>query len=294
MEAKRGIFTVDKPGILSLVQDGGRAAYLGQGIPAGGPMDVRSAQLANALVGNPPHHPVLEITLIGPRLLVKGEAQMALTGADLSPTLNGIPLLAYQNHLLQTGDVLAFGRPLIGCRAYLAIRGHWSIPSVFESQAAFPPALSHLLPESRLEKGQVWSVTAADFIAGKALSASLQPKFPSNWVIRMFPGPEFDQFCALEVGQFFSQVFTVKPASNRMGIRLDPPLSAFASQPEMISSGVIAGTLQLAHGGEVMVLMRDAQTTGGYPRFGQVFSEDVSLLGQAKAGDQIRFQLQRH
>jgi len=151
-----------KAGMLTTVQDRGRWGYQAYGVPIGGAMDRRAAQMANELVRNSIDTPVLEITLLGPSIQVDQTVQIAITGANLSPTINRQPISCYETITLQEKDILSFGRIIRGCRAYLAIRGNWQLPKWLGSYSAVHPN-KEVLPESIIKKGDILKVLTTSF-----------------------------------------------------------------------------------------------------------------------------------
>ena len=281
-----------KPGLHTLVQDAGRIGHQESGVPTGGVMDRSSAKIANVLVGNPPDHPVLEITLIGPHVDIEGSCQIALTGAQLTPTLNGEPLPLYETIDIPTGSSLRFGKCQTGCRAYLAIRGEWMVQAWLESKSAASFNAKILTPQSVFDKGALLKIETGQPIAKKTFDQSLLPKLHREpQVIRVLPGPEFDYFSRIAIAHFFGQTFRLSPQSNRMGYRLDPGIRDYDPPHELISSGTVPGTVQITNSGQPIILMTDAQTSGGYFRLVNVISCDMDLLAQLKPGDTLRFEL---
>ena len=282
---------VIKPGLLSLVQDQGRQGYQAFGVPVGGAMDRFSARLANALVGNSHDQPVLEITLMGPEIQWEAACQIALTGADLSAEMDAVPLPLNETINVKSGAVLRFGRCRFGCRAYLAIGGDLDVPDWLGSSSAAHPNARQVTPESILQKGQRLSFTPSPFITNKRIPNDIRIFGVSASPIRVLPGPEYEQVDPLSIGYFFSKPYKISPDSNRMGYRLQGKTLKLVNTTPNISSAVLPGTIQVTREGNPILLMADAQTTGGYTRFLQVIEVDRDRLGQAKPGDEIRFSL---
>lgn len=285
------IFHCQKTGLPTTIQDTGRTGFQAFGVPIGGVMDSISAKIANELVRNLPDAPVLEITLFGPVLKVEGEAIIALTGADLSAKINGQRLPLYELILLKNGDVLSFGQPKNGCRAYLAIAGDWQVKKWLNSASFAPQNGESLTPDSLLKKGNQLKVLPNLIYTKRSYPQALRPKFLDLVRVRVMPGPEFSLFPKAIIEQFFGKILTISPRFNRMGIQLVEKLVDFAPTQELISSGIIPGTIQITNSGQPIILMRDAQTTGGYWRIGNVISEDLNKLAQVKAGDSVWFSL---
>ncbi|MGI9544871.1 MAG: biotin-dependent carboxyltransferase family protein [Cyclobacteriaceae bacterium] len=279
-----------KPGLQTLIVDKGRSGYQAWGVPVGGALDQTSAGMANWLVGNSLSTPLLEITLMGPTIEVEGEGQMALAGADLSPQIDDKEISMYETIDLQSGMKLSFGAPKRGCRSYLAINGSWQVQPWLASYSALAYDSSGITADSTIKKNCTISIKPENDIAKKRILLNQIPEFPRPLVIRILPGPEYDSFSKDSLDQLLNQDFVVCRHSNRMGCRLTPELT-IQSKDEMISSGIVPGTIQITPSGQPVVLLADAQTSGGYPRIANVITGDLDKLGQLKPGDKMRFEL---
>ena len=296
-----------RPGLLTTVQDLGRFGYQQDGIIVSGAMDALALRVANLLVGNPETAAGLEITLLGPRIRFEADHLIALTGAHLSPTLNGQPMAGNRAVWVAAGAELAFGPAVAGCRAYLAVAGGVAVPPVLGSRSTYlragfgghegralragdtlpvgtPSAVAGKLVQQLARPGAGWA--AASFTPGPVLC----PRPQYRPVLRAVRGPEYGQFTAASQQAFWTESFAITPAADRMGYRLQGPPLAWLAEPELLSSAVTFGTVQVPAGGQPIVLLADHQTTGGYPRIAQVISADFSALAQVRPGQQLRFQ----
>lgn len=298
-----------KPGMLTTLQDRGRYGHQKEGIIAGGAMDAFALRVANLLAGNPEEEAVMEITLTGPTIRFTEDQLIALTGADLSPALNGEPLPMWRPLFVREGSTLSFGAPRSGCRTYLAVSGGFDIPKVMGSYATYLQA--------GIGGYQGRALQAGDFIpchqptaAGIALFSQatgttaghkhtaatwtpdpqLYPDYKPNPTIRAIKGPEFELFSQTSREQIWTERFQVSTQSDRMGYRLQG-VSLYLDEPtELISSAVSFGTVQVPPDGKPIVLMADHQTTGGYPRILQVVTADLPILAQVMPGQTISFE----
>ena len=286
-------FHFQKAGIQTLIQDKGRTGYQSYGVPVSGALDKKAAIVANELVGNPSNSPILEIALLGPTIKIAGNCQIAITGADLSAKVNKQPIPLYATINLKDGDVLTFGGAKTGCRAYLAVRGNWQINKWLNSYSALPYSGVAATPDSLIQKGTNLQIETTGIIPTKCLLKSAQPNFPNSVRIRVLPGPEFDEFSNYTIAYFFSRGYKLTNDANRMGYRLDANLIDFKPKREVISSGIIPGTIQITSAGQPVILMADAQTVGGYYRIANVISADLDKLAQLKSGDEVWFSLVR-
>ena len=279
-----------KTGMLTLIQDNGRQGFQYYGIPSGGALDKTSMYIANWLVGNPIHNPVLEITMIGPQIKIGGACQIAITGADISPMLNGQPLPMNETQKLTDSDVISFGKLKKGCRAYLSVGGKWCLENWLNSSSASAYNGNEIIPDGLIKKGQTIEIEANAFIQKRTSSEVIDHLF-SKRKIQVLPGPEFELFPRTFIGHFFSRSFRISNDSNRMGYRLENSIEGLVLQKELISSGTLPGTIQITNDGQPIVLLADAQTTGGYHRIANVITSDIDRLAQLKPGDEIGFEL---
>lgn len=281
-----------KPGLWTTVQDDGRMGYQNFGVPMGGAMDKKAAQQANQLVGNPPETPVLEITMLGPQIIIEGDCQIAITGADLSPTLNKVSIPNYQTINASSNSVLAFGQLRQGCRTYLAVRGQWQIKPWLESCSAMSLGNKAATPQSLIQKDSFINIQTLPFIAPRYTPSQDCPVFKEMVQVPLMAGPEWNYLTSRQVARLFSMTYKIHKDANRMGYRLEPSLPNFEFSSPLISSGIVPGTVQITNGGQLIILLLDAQTTGGYPRIGNITRSTINNLAQAKPGDNIRFEFE--
>ncbi|MET4075830.1 biotin-dependent carboxyltransferase family protein [Hymenobacter sp. UYCo722] len=296
-----------RPGLLTTVQDLGRFGYQQNGIIVSGAMDALALRVGNLLVGNEENAAGLEITLLGPKIRFETDQLVALTGAHLSPTLNGQPVGRHRPVWVAAGAELAFGPAVAGCRAYLAVAGGVAVPPVLGSRSTYlragfgghegralragdvlpvgqPSGVGVKLVQQLARSGAAWA--AASFTPGPALC----PLPRHRPVLRAVRGPEYAQFSVESQRAFWDEPFTITPAADRMGYRLQGPKLERLDETELLSSAVTFGTVQVPAGGQPIVLLADHQTTGGYPRLAQVISVDWPALAQAAPGQPLRFQ----
>ncbi|HET9506052.1 MAG TPA: biotin-dependent carboxyltransferase family protein [Hymenobacter sp.] len=298
-----------RTGLLTTVQDLGRPGYQHLGVVVGGALDALALRVANLLVGNAEGAAGLEITLLGPTIRFEADYLIALTGADLSPTLNGQPAPLHRPVAVRAGAVLAFGAARVGCRAYLAVAGGLAVPPVLGSRSTYLRAglggwhgralhAGDELPVGALSLGaqRLWQLLRpadlpASWVTTRWLpSPALCPRPHAQPIIRAVRGPEYEQFGEASRQAFWRESFAITPAADRMGYRLQGPALTRDVPTELLSSAVTFGTVQVPPGGQPIVLLADAQTTGGYPRLAQVISADFGALAQARPGQALRFQ----
>jgi len=290
------------PGLLTTVQDGGRHGYQHLGVGPGGAMDPLAHRLANALVGNGPGEATLEITLAGPVLVFGEETLVALCGADLSATVDDRPLPLWRPVWVRAGARLAFGAPRAGARAYLALAGGLPLPLVLGSRSTHLAAGFGGFQGRALRAGDLLPVPPQPRRCEGLLAAlrrGAEPFAAPAWFAHGFqgedrtlpfiPGPQWEELTPASRTAFLEGTYRVAPASNRMGLRLQGPALALARNRERLSAPVAAGTLQLPPDGAPILLMADRQTTGGYPRLGELASVALPAAAQLRSPDPVRF-----
>ena len=280
--------TIIRPGLHTTVQDHGRLKYRAFGVPVSGPMDIGSASLANRLVGNSKFNPLLEFTIQGPVLELSGQGHIAITGGHFEALLDQSPMPRNKAIEIDGNRKLSIGNVRSGCRGYLAVGGQWQIKPWLGSCSTAPHNAAQLTPESVIERGSTITV----MVKSRSIPEADIPDEPSYTdTIRILAGPEYHRIDTACIKELLDKQFTISNHSNRMGYRLESALSNYQQPLEIISSGVVPGTIQLTDSGQLIVLMADAQTTGGYPRIANVVSADLDLLGQMKPGDDFRLRL---
>lgn len=277
---------VGKAGLMDSFQDEGRRGYAAMGINPGGAMDWRASRLANALVNNPLSEVVLELHFPASTLLFEEDVVVALCGADFDPRMNAIAVPMWKPVLLPAGTTLSFHRNTCGSRCYLAIRGGFTLPTWLGSKSTNLKIGAGGFQGRTLRRGDRISCVSA------------RPPDQQNWFIHppkitnhiaLIEGPEFARLKPEDRQRLFKQKFLVDRKADRMGYHLEHTPFLATDSEELVSSPVTYGTVQLLPDGSLIILMADHQTTGGYPRVGQVASASLPDLAQCRPGDEISF-----
>lgn len=291
------------PGLMTTIQDLGRFGSQKFGIIVSGAMDPISLRIANLLVGNDEGEGALEITLLGTTLQFDTDELVAITGGDLQPTIDGEKAPMWRPVLIRKGSVLQFKSAVNGSRAYVAFAGGIVVPEVMGSKSTYLRAAIGGLQGRALQKGDVldsgdsnpisqafvhqlekmtahfnWSVDFTDFLS-----------FEKTQTIRVLHGAEFERFDTESQQAFFSKPYQLTTQADRMGYRLDGAPLRLSEKFELLSEGVTYGTIQVPSNGQPIILMVDRQTTGGYPKIGQVISIDLPCLAQMQPNSTIQF-----
>lgn len=295
MDRQPARIIVVKGGWLTTVQDLGRYGYQQYGVPVAGAMDRFSAIVANRLAGNSDHEAVLELTMKGPELQFEQDAIIAITGADLAPTINDRNAPMWECIAIPHGSRLSFGTRRAGSRAYLAVTGGIDVPPALGSRSTNCASNTGgfqgrpLKPEDILPIGP--PNKSAPRLIGKRLPDRLLPRYERSVTLRIIPGPQQDFFLKMSLATLMESAYTVSPQSDRMGYRLTGRKIVRKKSAQFISDGTVMGALQVPVDGQPILLMADRQTTGGYPKIAVVISADLPLAAQVAPGDSITFTL---
>ncbi|MEH7342435.1 biotin-dependent carboxyltransferase family protein [Bacillus sp. JJ1532] len=282
-----------KPGMLSTIQDLGRKNYQFYGVSACGAMDALSLRLANILVGNNEWEAGLEITMLGPKIKFIKDGLIAITGADLSPMLNGETVPLWKSIKVYKGDILDFGSIKYGCRSYLAMAGGIDVPPIMGSKSTFLRGGYGGLEGRKLQKGDVICIgemkAKTSFLARK-LPPSYIPNYKENRMVRVILGPQNDAFTEEAIDLMLSTPYQISTNSDRMGYRLEGKALTHLNGPDIFSDFITAGSIQVPGNGQPIILMSDCQVTGGYTKIGVVIGVDLPYLAQRRPGDYVCFE----
>lgn len=292
--------TILHPGLLTTVQDLGRYGSQKYGVIVGGAMDSYSLRLGNILVGNAENEAALEITLFGTTLQFKEKTLIAITGGDFTPTLDGQPVSLWSPLVVQKDSVLKFHSAISGSRAYVTFAGGIDVPEVMGSKSTYLLANIGGFEGRSLQKGDILSLNHGynlEYENPKLINDQVNwsinynelIKFGKHQVIRVIKGTEYDRFNTESQNNFWTKNYTLSTQSDRMGYRLEGSPLSLSESFELLSEGVTFGTIQIPPSGQPIILMADRQTTGGYPKIGQVIAADLPTLAQLQPTSTILF-----
>lgn len=283
---------IKKAGILTTVQDLGREGYSRLGINPGGVLDRAAARLLNVLVGNEEGAALIETHFPAVEVQFDSKCEIAVGGADLTPCINGREVSNWTVHTIAKGDVLKFRAKRLGNRAYIAVSGGVKVPEWLGSSSTNLRAVAGGFDGRRLVAGDAVKIGRCGntkSLQGKAISHSLRPCYGGFPKVRVIDGGESFLLSKDTRKTFTTSPFKVTPESDRMGFRLSGPKLPMKKNYEMVTSAAAFGTVQLLPDGQLVVLMADHQTTGGYPRIATLISADLPLLAQLGPGDKLTF-----
>ncbi|MBO7932256.1 biotin-dependent carboxyltransferase family protein [Burkholderia pseudomallei] len=308
-----GGIEVLRAGPLSTIQDLGRRGYRHLGVAQSGALDSLALEVGNRLVGNRPDAAAIEITLGPASFRFPRATRIAITGTEFGATLDGAPIYSWWSVPVAAGQTLSLPVAKRGMRGYLCIAGGIDVLPMLGSRstdlasrfgglggrvlrdgdrlptgappAGAPACVAPDAPEFGV-KAPAWCAFArVDEAPRRHKHAHAVWAMP----VRVLPGPQYASFTAAAKHAFWDEEWIVTPNSNRMGYRLAGVKLERAESADLLSHAVLPGTIQVPGNGQPIVLMNDAQTTGGYPRIGAVIRADLWKLAQARLNLPIRF-----
>ena len=276
---------VIKSGLYTSIQDLGRAKYAAWGVPSSGAMDSNSAQRANQLLGNNPEDAVLECTMVGPELEFGLSSYFTVTGGAFDLFLDDISIDNDRVYEVRPGQRLQFGKLNRGLRAYLGIAGGFHSEIVLGSRSYYFPIteVDRIFDSQQIpyhECSRIQSIRSESIKNETALEST---------VMKVRKGPEFHLLTEEQQNQIEELQFSVSNRNNRMAYQLKPSIGKL--DISILTCPVIPGTVQMTPEGSLFVLMRDGQTTGGYPRVLQLTEDSLDALAQLRTGTSFSLEI---
>lgn len=296
------MINVVNPGLFTTVQDMGRSGYYHVGFPPSGAMDEYAHIAANLLVENAVNLATLELTYMGGEFEFLESAVVAITGANLSPRLNGGEVPLWESFSVASGDILKFGALRDGARGYLAVHGGVDVPIVMGSRSTYSVcgvggycgrslATHDLLPIGNRRKNEIR--------VGLRVPDILRPKYQKNQEVRVIVGLCSYRFTEESQKAFLETEWTVMSEANRVGyrysgIRLNfkerqQPFGAGSNPSNVVDLGYPVGSIQVPDGVEPIAVLKDAITGGGYATIATIISADLNILAQTRSNSTTRF-----
>ncbi|CAK9884459.1 MAG: putative protein YbgK [Candidatus Erwinia impunctatus] len=280
------MLTIIRAGMSTTLQDAGRAGWRQFGIGPGGALDKSAMQTANLLVGNQPDDAVLEITFGQFCAEFGRDGWIALTGACCDADIDGVTVWTGWRTAVKKGQRLTMKMPRRGMRSYLAVAGGFDVEPVLGSCSTDTNARFGGINGQKLVDGESIALLPATRLFTRPLGVR-QQLFGNR--IRALPGPEYHEFSYESQQAFWRTAWQLNQQSNRMGYRLQGRALVRTATRDMLSHGLLPGVVQVPPAGQPIVLMADAQTTGGYPRIACVIEADLHHLAQIRLGDAVHF-----
>ncbi|MGJ7497086.1 biotin-dependent carboxyltransferase family protein [Variovorax sp. RT4R15] len=283
---------------LATVQDLGRSGSLRWGVGTSGAMDKLALAAGNLMLGNDADAAAIEVPVFPFKLRFGEDCAFALSGADCAARLDAQPLMPWWVYQARAGQVLTLGLPQGGAqrgsRAMLCLAGGVDVPRVLGSRSTQLRGAFGGHEGRALRRGDVLRVAGAGQacatgfgLVPPALTLPLQ--VGGVPAVRVLPAAEYQGFEEASRAAFWAGEWKITAQSDRYGYRLAGEALRPLAPMEMRSHGIVPGVIQVPHSGQPIIQMRDAQPSGGYPKFGTVIEADLWRLGQAPIGSRIRF-----
>ncbi len=284
------VIKVLEPGPFTTVQDGGRFGYQRYGMAPAGAMDEVAYRLGNLMLGNDANAASLEFTLKGPRLEILDDTILVVTGGHCVVNINGSQEYpVYEPVKVKEGDQVEIGWITEGVRGYVIVQGGLDLPAVMQSRSTYLRGRIGGVGGAQLKGGEVLAVLKEHGPLGRALPGDRWPSYQPPFVIDVIMGPQADFFTKEGIETFLEGDFQISEAADRMGYRLTGPEVMHVDKADIISDGIPLGAIQVPGHRQPIIMMKDRQTTGGYPKIATAASYEIYRLGQAKPGDGLSF-----
>jgi antagonist of KipI len=284
------------PGFLTTVQDLGRYGYGRFGVPVSGAMDRFALCAANQLVGNPWGSAALEFGIEGPLLEFDEDCVIAVTGAGFSLQVQGKPMPMWTSIIIRHGWRVQIIKEGKGTWSYLGISGGINLAPVLSSQSTYLRGGFGGMGGAALKNGDLVPTTRQPYglgeLAGHEIPVTLRPKYNESPTLDVILGPQEERFTQEGIDTFLANAYSLSLTSDRMGYRLEGPPVKHSAGADILSDGMVFGSVQIPPNGQPIIMMSECPTTGGYTKLATVASVDLPVLVQATPGtSRIQFRI---
>jgi allophanate hydrolase subunit 2 len=262
-----------KRGITDSFQDYGRPLAALEGIPVSGAMDIKAIDILKLLFDYNNSPVAIEMAWPAPVILFEEDTQMALSGADFDAHLNAKPLVLNKVYSLKSGDILSFKRKISGNYTYLALSSHFKLNGFYESYSTYPPLSINILQEN---------IELFPSLKSVKIKSGIQYK-SCDEIIKIVLSEAYEQQSSL-IELLNQNSFEISPDSSRMAYKLILKNKLLIKETLQASIFIRPGSIQILPSGDLIVLMPDAQVSGGYPILGYLSALELSKLAQLAIG----------
>lgn len=280
------LFRVVKPGVYATIQDRGRFGYRHFGMPVSGPMDWQAFQLGQEIIDNGESNNALELFLGGLTLEVLSDHRIIIAGANLGALIDGeevAPL--WKTFSVLKGQMISFTKPISGAIAYIIPEGGYLATEILGSTSSYPRGL---IGEPVKKETILYANSMKETRLNRGLRLESTPKYAQDITVELFESPHMELFTKTSVENFLNSIYTYR-GGDRMGYFFNGTPLEFVESGDIVSEATQFGTVQVPTNGQPIILMADAQTTGGYATIGTVIKADLPKVAQLKNGGTIRF-----
>lgn len=285
------LFRVVKSGVYATIQDQGRFGFRRFGMPVAGPMDREAFQLGQDIIGNDEGTNALELFLGGLMIEVLTDHKIVIAGADLGAMIDGeTPAPLWKTFQIWKGQTISFTKPISGAIAYIIPDGGYAVKEILGSSSSYPRGL---IGETVKKETLLYANSLKQKRLNRGLLVDKIPNYTEDITIELFKSPHMDLFEKSSVNTFLNSNYTYR-GGDRMGYYFNGPPLEFIESGDIVSEATQFGTVQVPTNGQPIILMADAQTTGGYATIGTVAKADLPKVAQLKNGGSIRFVYRMH
>ena len=280
------LFRVVKPGVYATIQDRGRFGYRHFGMPVSGPMDWQAFQLGQEIINNGESNNALELFLGGLTLEVLSDHRIIIAGANLGALIDGeevAPL--WKTFSVLKGQMISFTKPISGAIAYIIPVDGYLATEILGSTSSYPRGL---IGEPVKKETILYANSMKETRLNRGLRLESTPKYAQDITVELFESPHMELFTKTSVENFLNSIYTYR-GGDRMGYFFNGTPLEFVESGDIVSEATQFGTVQVPTNGQPIILMADAQTTGGYATIGTVIKADLPKVAQLKNGGTIRF-----
>jgi len=274
--------------VLALIQDKGRFSYSSIGVTNSGVMDEYAYFIANSLLGNELDTNIIEIALSNIIFKVKKNTSIAITGAKCEFFINDIAFNTWRTYNIKVGDIIKIGKILNGSRVYFAVKEGFIIEKEFGSNSTTLKESLGGLKGEKLYKGDILNFNSYKKSVNKKIKKRYVPDYNEELTLRVILSYQDNFFINNQIDKFFSSTYNITNEFNRMGCKLDGK-KIVCDIDGIISEGIAFGAIQIPKDGKPIILLKDRQTIGGYPKIGSVLSIDCFRLSQCKPLQKVKF-----
>lgn len=278
-----------KGGIFTLLQDKGRFKFTHLGVSNSGLLDEYAGFWAHKLLDNELNTNLLEIAFSNVEFKATIDTVISITGAYCEFFINGIIKPTWQSYNIKKGDVLTIGKFTSGSRVYLAVKNGFEIPKEFGSNSTSIKEKLGGINGEKIQNNAYLPCKNYKNIIERRVSEEFLPTYEKEIILRVILAYQEESFPKDEKDKFFSSTYTITPDFNRMACKLSGE-AIHSNLNGIISEGISFGAIQIPKDGQPIILLKERQTIGGYPKIGSVLNIDCFFLAQAKIGTKIKFE----
>jgi len=282
-------FKVIKAGIFTTLQDRGRFSFTHLGVTNSGVMDEYATLAAHKLLNNDLNDNILEITFSNVELLANSTTTICLTGASCELYINNKQKHTWQTHNIKRNDIVKIGKILEGQRVYLAVKNGFDIPKEFGSNATTIKESLGGISGIQIKNNDILPYKEHNEPITNRWKKEYIPNYTKELTLRVLLSYQEDSFAKKEKEKFFNSFYSITPDFNRMACKLKGEAVA-SSLDGIISEAITFGSIQIPKDGQPIILLKERQTIGGYPKIGTVLSIDCFKLAQMKIASTIKFE----